>query len=845
MEQTRRNWLRSTGAVLTSVALAGCSSSDDGDDGESDEPTKAETETKTETPGDEESGDMDNDQDEEETEDSSSEQQELAAVDIGVVSEWNAIRTRLRDAVILGHAEEYAAGVGVVGNIFERFETASGEYNAHEMLEETSKEHYEGFEEGLGKLSEQLEAENLEGTHEAMHTADKHLRQAQASLTNKPTVGRLSMLVMATHVEDAAMLLQVGDYDDAEHELSKIGDKFEEAFYDAIAAEDQEAADTFVEAMDRAAENAASNPETATEAAHEAFNAATRGMHAITDDRLAGAGHMAALQARGWDGTALARLEGVSASYAHAAALNNYRVHARDAELLYEEGESEAAVSLVEHAFERFETARAHDALEEANHDAYEAFEGGLDSLATGIQEGDDDAVSNAAGTVEEAIRTGITALTGEDQTALLEAGYIKARLEDAHERYQLGSTQRATEIAQNVFADFEADAGGFHETLEETDEELYNAFEHEHLEGFIEASQNGDDEAVTSHITGVRESLLSFETALGSEATVSGVESSYITARLRDAVVLDHLGSTERAQEVATTAFQHFEAGAGGFHEAIEEADHETYESFEESVTTLQDSLGGDSSTEALGTATDNAVGAIYSIVMATSGGSNSASFVSDVFAHFENATAHDMLEEADQEAYESFERSLDAYVGALEAGEGAQKAATQYADASLKAQFAVAGASDDAPVEAHDGDSGTDDEGGNEDEKETELKGGPNVVEGVPDDADHIVDMTAVAFEPEEVTISQGDTVAWTHAGGEAHSVTAYESEIPTDADYWASGDFASESAARDGWENGKGAVQSGEAYVKTFETTGTHEYLCIPHEAAGMVGSVIVEK
>jgi plastocyanin len=30
----------------------------------------------------------------------------------------------------------------------------------------------------------------------------------------------------------------------------------------------------------------------------------------------------------------------------------------------------------------------------------------------------------------------------------------------------------------------------------------------------------------------------------------------------------------------------------------------------------------------------------------------------------------------------------------------------------------------------------------------------------------------------------------------------------------------------------------------YVHTFETAGTHEYLCVPHEAAGMVGKVIVE-
>ncbi|MFW6437212.1 MAG: plastocyanin/azurin family copper-binding protein [Halococcoides sp.] len=27
-------------------------------------------------------------------------------------------------------------------------------------------------------------------------------------------------------------------------------------------------------------------------------------------------------------------------------------------------------------------------------------------------------------------------------------------------------------------------------------------------------------------------------------------------------------------------------------------------------------------------------------------------------------------------------------------------------------------------------------------------------------------------------------------------------------------------------------------------TFETTGTHEYVCIPHETLGMIGTITVE-
>ena len=107
----------------------------------------------------------------------------------------------------------------------------------------------------------------------------------------------------------------------------------------------------------------------------------------------------------------------------------------------------------------------------------------------------------------------------------------------------------------------------------------------------------------------------------------------------------------------------------------------------------------------------------------------------------------------------------------------------------------------------------------------------------------------MNAVAYDPAELTVSVGDTVAWTHAGGEPHSITAYEDDVPSGADYWASGDFDSESAAREGWAEASGtvtgAVQSGESFVHTFETAGTHEYFCIPHERAGMVGTVTVEE
>ena len=103
--------------------------------------------------------------------------------------------------------------------------------------------------------------------------------------------------------------------------------------------------------------------------------------------------------------------------------------------------------------------------------------------------------------------------------------------------------------------------------------------------------------------------------------------------------------------------------------------------------------------------------------------------------------------------------------------------------------------------------------------------------------------VDMTdGLVFDPAEVTVQVGTEVVWENVGSVGHSVTAYADEIPEGAAYWASGDLESESAARSAYP-GQGDVPGGESYSHTFQTTGTHGYFCIPHEAVGMVGEVVV--
>ena len=105
--------------------------------------------------------------------------------------------------------------------------------------------------------------------------------------------------------------------------------------------------------------------------------------------------------------------------------------------------------------------------------------------------------------------------------------------------------------------------------------------------------------------------------------------------------------------------------------------------------------------------------------------------------------------------------------------------------------------------------------------------------------------VDMTdELAFEPGTVTVSVGETVTWENVGTVGHSVTAYEDQIPDGADYWASGDFDSQADAVDAWTGGFGGrLSQSQSFEHTFEVVGTHHYYCIPHEASGMKGRIVV--
>jgi plastocyanin len=111
-----------------------------------------------------------------------------------------------------------------------------------------------------------------------------------------------------------------------------------------------------------------------------------------------------------------------------------------------------------------------------------------------------------------------------------------------------------------------------------------------------------------------------------------------------------------------------------------------------------------------------------------------------------------------------------------------------------------------------------------------------------GLADD-EYDIGMSTNRFLPEVYTVSVGDEVVWGNTSSRVHTATAYDDNIPEGATYFASGGFENTQAALDGWPQ-EGGIQPGETYAHTFETAGEHHYFCIPHEAARMVGTVVVE-
>lgn len=107
-----------------------------------------------------------------------------------------------------------------------------------------------------------------------------------------------------------------------------------------------------------------------------------------------------------------------------------------------------------------------------------------------------------------------------------------------------------------------------------------------------------------------------------------------------------------------------------------------------------------------------------------------------------------------------------------------------------------------------------------------------------------DYDIGMSTNRFKPASLEVAPGTTVVWKNTSKQGHTVTAYEEQIPAEAEYWATGGHDSESAAREAWRSSAGGrLLQGETFEREFTVPGTHSYVCIPHEQSGMAGVITV--
>jgi plastocyanin len=111
--------------------------------------------------------------------------------------------------------------------------------------------------------------------------------------------------------------------------------------------------------------------------------------------------------------------------------------------------------------------------------------------------------------------------------------------------------------------------------------------------------------------------------------------------------------------------------------------------------------------------------------------------------------------------------------------------------------------------------------------------------------DDPGYDIGMTAVAFLPQVHTIDAGESVTWRNTSSRGHTVTAYDDAIPAGDTFFASGGFEDTASAETAFSTELGGmIGSSEEYEHRFDVPGRYEYYCIPHEQAGMVGTITVE-
>jgi hypothetical protein len=191
--------------------------------------------------------------------------------------------------------------------------------------------------------------------------------------------------LLGATARNTGFLAAAGRLEAAGAVASDVRSRFESAaVHDSLESADGDAYGRLDSALESASSAADSgDAEGVQSAADDAFTAAIDGSYALAgNEAVAGTGHLAVLQARGWDAAAVASMGGPSTDYAHVASLTIYRARAHDCHWLAARGETDRAATMAGDIFAHFEGAEAHEALEAADEGAYEGFESGLSTCS-------------------------------------------------------------------------------------------------------------------------------------------------------------------------------------------------------------------------------------------------------------------------------------------------------------------------------------------------------------------------------------------------------------------------------------------------------------------------------
>lgn len=110
-----------------------------------------------------------------------------------------------------------------------------------------------------------------------------------------------------------------------------------------------------------------------------------------------------------------------------------------------------------------------------------------------------------------------------------------------------------------------------------------------------------------------------------------------------------------------------------------------------------------------------------------------------------------------------------------------------------------------------------------------------GPAHTQPPPAGVDATVTMGMSSFDPASVRIRSGQTVQWRNTSPMVHTVTADPARAANPANVQLPPGAATFHSGR---------IPAGAVWSYRFMAPGTYRYVCLPHERAGMIGTVVVK-